>query len=261
VCRPDEHYDDEERRCIDIVLQTGWQVTFVVDVDSDGPDFAYTIGMPHRAGHPELVMSGLPSDLMHYALNDVARRVLSGARFGAGACLEGVLSNVPLVVDELSEVGLERTVTWSRWFHRRPVDAVQLVWPDTSGRFAWQPGSAEVLDNLQPPDWREQHLRTGAFAVDPVWPLPVPPDTLAFVCRHVDDDGDIIRFVARERVPDRGEDWTFHCGVPDHEEEDVVLSHIAHVLRSAPSVRAVADLGLDESASRDDDDDVWERGQ
>jgi Domain of unknown function (DUF4262) len=263
VCRPDEQYDKPERNCIDTVLESGWQVLLVGAGDeADEPAFAYTVGLPHRAGHPELVMSGLPSDVMHSALNDVARRVLDGARLTAGAGLEGVLAGVPLVVDELADAALERTVTWSRWFHRTSVGALQLVWPDTIGRFAWQPGSSAALDTLQPPDWRRLHPREGGFAADPPWPLPVPPDTLAFVCTHVEGDGDVIRFVAREPDPDRGEDWTFHCG-QDHGDgiDQITLLHIAHVLRSAPSVREVADLRLGESASRAGDGDAWRRDQ
>ena len=69
VCRPDESYDDMDRRVIETVLEHGWQVILVAeeagcchpdrqdddpadDHDAAGPGFAYTIGLRHRTGHP-----------------------------------------------------------------------------------------------------------------------------------------------------------------------------------------------------------------
>lgn len=57
--------------------------------------------------------------------------------------------------------GLEETVLWSHWFHRRAVAAVQLAWPDTRGVFAWQPGAAPFAAALQPQVRREPTPRTG----------------------------------------------------------------------------------------------------
>ena len=64
-----------EQRTIDMVAAHGWQIMAVSTSGhcchpdhgpddphgppSDEPDFAYTIGLGHRFGHPELLMSGL----------------------------------------------------------------------------------------------------------------------------------------------------------------------------------------------------------
>jgi hypothetical protein len=260
ICRPGELADDHEQRCVDVVLEHGWQVTLVGAGDGeDEPAFAYTVGLAHRQDHPELVVSGLSPELMHSVLNDVAARVVSGHRFPPGTGVEGALGKVPVLVEAVTEEGLEQSVTWSRWFHRAPTPAVQLVWPDTSGRFAWQREDPGVLEQLQPPGWHTPSDRSGAFAVAPDWPMPVPADTLAFVCTHVAEDGETVRFVAREPHEDRGEDWSAHCGVDEHETAQIVLLHLEHVLRSAPSVRLLADLGLGETAWREGPDQPWER--
>ncbi len=261
ICRPDDTYDEGERRCIEVVLRHGWQVTVVFAGDEpDEPAFAYTIGLPHRVGHPELVISGLDQDLMYRVLNDVGQRVMDGQRLVPGDLLEGVLAHVPVLVEAVADDWLPETVSWSGWFHRRRVTALQLVWPDTSGRFAWQPGSSAAVDELQPPSWRVTTPRVGAVAADPPWPLPVPPDLLTFSCVHVVEEGLPVCFVARESHEDRGEDWTFHC-VSDHGagSEQIRLLHAAHVVRSAPSVREVADLALGEQARRPSHTAPWER--
>lgn len=235
ICRPDAAYDPYDRQVIDTVLAHGWQVLAVSDDgpcscpdheaddhhddSSDEPAFAYTVGLGHRRGHPELLMSGLDPQLMHRALNDVAARVMKGRRLAPGDVLEGVLGGVPVVV--------ERVAT-------------------------------EALDRLQPPSWREPFTHVGAVAADPPWAFPVPPDRMAFSCTHVVDDGESILWVARESHPERGEDWSLHCGAGQHTTDDMCGVHLAHLVRSAPSVAALAGLGLDEEAWRDDVDADWQ---
>ena len=86
ICRPDASYDELDRRTIDSVLEHGWQVIMVgantgcshpqhqdhsADDHSDpGPAFAYTVGLGHRFGHPELLVSD-STTVMHGALNNV----------------------------------------------------------------------------------------------------------------------------------------------------------------------------------------------
>lgn len=269
ACRPETSYESWDRSTIDGVLQHGWQVVIVGSGDctccaegdeapheETGPAFAYTVGLGHRAGHPELMMSGLDRGLMHRALNDLAERVMGGRRLSSGDVLEGVIGRVPVALAQMSRRGLEETVTWSGWFHRRPPEALVVVWPTTSAVFAWQPGAPAVLDELQPVGWREPIAPVGALAADPDWEFPVPPDTRVFSCRHVVDDGHPVLFAARESDPTRGEDWTVHCGA-GHDIDDAAMLHLAHLVRGAPSLRELATLPLDWEAERDSTDDEW----
>jgi len=273
VCRPDESYDALDRNTIDTVLEHGWQVMSVSDdgccghpdhsdhFDRDheesSPAFAYTIGLGHRFGHPELLMSGLDRRVMHHALNAVAQRVMAGRRLAPGDVLEDVLAGVPVVVEQVADETLKETVTWSGWFHRRAPEALVIVWPSTSGLFAWQPGAPGILDDLQPPEWRVPIQHTGGLDVDPEWVFPVPPDHRAFSCTHVVDDGAAILWAARESDESRGEDWSIHCGAEGHDTNDMRMVHLAHLVRSAPSLRDISALGLDEEALRTDPDSAW----
>ena len=125
ICRPDEFYDEQDRQTIQAVLQHGWQVVLVSDLacsdpDHDdhpaddegepGPPFAYTLGLTHRAGHPELLMSGLDLAHMHRALNTIARRVMNGRRLAPGDVVEDVLAGVPVAVQQDTATGLEEAV-------------------------------------------------------------------------------------------------------------------------------------------------------
>lgn len=271
ACRPEESYEPYDRRTIDDVLEHGWQVLLVgaggcaccdhtgeaLDHEDDGPAFAYTVGLGHRSGHPELLMSGLDPTLMHRALNGLARRVVDGRRLAAGDVLEGVLGGAPVVLADASPYALDEVVTWSGWFHRRPPEALVVVWPSTAGVFAWQPGAPDVLDQLQPPGWREPVPMDGALARDPEWVLPVPPDYRVLTCTHVVEDRAPLLWVARESDSERGEDWTLHCGATGHRTEEVVVTHLAHLVRGAPSVATLAALPLDWEGLRPDVDSPW----
>lgn len=228
------------------------------DPEAEEPAFAYTIGLWHQAGHPELLMSGQAGELMHAALNAAARAVMRGNRLTPGTTLENVIGRYPVLVDEVSEQGLHETVLGAHHFHHRTVDALQLVWPDTLGRWGWQPGAAAFASELQPQAWRVPARREGAVAVDPEWLLPVPPDAPAVSCTCVIDEGAPVGLVARIPDPDgQDEQWQGLCG-PDHVGQDpstwAAVWHMAHLVRQAPSVLQLADLGLGEEAVRED---VW----
>ena len=282
VCRPDESYDDMDRRVIETVLQHGWQVIMVAeeagcchpdhhddpaddraadDHEEAGPGFAYTIGLRHRTGHPELLMSGLDHRLMNHALNLVAQRIMQGLRLAPGDAIEDVLAGVPVAVERVSETGRHETVTWAGWFQRCEPEAWALVWPDRRGVFAWQPGASQALDELQPRRWRVPLQHTGGLASDPSWDFPVAPDERVFSCTHVVDDGAAVLWAARQQDDGRGEDWSIHCGATGHPTDELRVVHLAHLVRSAPSLRQISDLGLDEEALRDDPDSPWMRSR
>lgn len=102
---------------------------------------------------------------------------------------------------------------------------------------------------------------TGGLAIDPAWDFPVPPDHQAFSCNHVVDDGEAVLWAARESDETRGEDWSMHCGAKGHETDDMRIVHLAHLVRSAPSLRQISHLGVDEEAWRSDPDSEWETAQ
>lgn len=276
VCRPDESYDDQDRRVIDTVLKHGWQVIMVAEgADCEhpahhdhpdphhdvGPAFAYTIGLGHRAGHPELLMSGLDRHLMHRCLNGIAQRIMDGLRLAPGDAIENVLPGVPVAVEQVTDDALADTVTWSGWFHRRKPEALAIVWPDRNAVFGWQPGAPAILDELQPRRWRVPVAHTGGLAIDPSWDFPVPPDHRVFSCTHVVDEGEAVLWAARQRDEERGEDWSAHCGAYGHETDEIRMVHLAHLVRSAPSLRRISDLRLDEEAWRTDVDSPWETAE
>jgi hypothetical protein len=206
-------------------------------------------------------MSGQKPELMHRSLNAAVAWVRAGHRLEPGMAVEGVIGGFPVAVEALTPQAIDETVTYSAWFHRRPVHAVQLVWTDLSGIWPWQPGAHELTRERQPESWRIPSSRSGALAMDPVWVMPAPADKLVFSCVHVQEEGATVATVIRERVEKRGEDWQVLCE-DQHENltrDAVRLVHLSHLVRAAPSLRELSDLALDEQAEREHPWEPWHR--
>jgi hypothetical protein len=131
------------REQTEIIQQFGWAVVHVVPSEEDpagAVPFAYTVGLT-AAGHPELIIAGLPPDLGHQLLNEVAGRVHDeGARFGHGRRVSDVIVDQDLVI-------LTGRPTGELWpgaalarYGRERLRLQQLVWPDPGNLFPWQEG-------------------------------------------------------------------------------------------------------------------------
>ena len=145
--------DSEEfvRRCI---ADVGWSVQLVKAGDAPGePAFAYTIGLHHSFGHPELIILGQPTEVMHTVLNEIGERIIKrGARFEAGDTLEEVIASYPVRLREVvSRDSFEAHVGYALSFYSgKPFRLFQVVWPDKEGRFPGEPGAWEILRQREP---------------------------------------------------------------------------------------------------------------
>ncbi len=70
--------DEDDRRVLDDIARYGWHV-IGVEADDEGPAFAYSVGMLHTLGHPEVILFGLDIKAMCGIINAIGE----GAREGA----------------------------------------------------------------------------------------------------------------------------------------------------------------------------------
>jgi hypothetical protein len=144
--------DGEEfiRRCIQ---DPGWAVQLVDEGDSPSePAFAYTIGLHHSFGHPELIVLGQPKELMHAMLNIIGGRIRKGARYADGDSLDDVIEGYPVRLREVERrESFEAHVGYALWFYAgKPFRLFQVVWPDKHGRFPGEPRVWEELKEREP---------------------------------------------------------------------------------------------------------------
>ena len=135
--------DEFMRRPERIINKVGWAVMHVLPTDED-PDtatsFAYTVGLtPH--GYPELLIAGLPPDLAHRLLNDLAGRSYDKAeRFSHGQRISDLIVGYDAIIVEGPPIDdLSPVVAVVRYGPDR-VRLQQVTWPDPRGRFPWEAG-------------------------------------------------------------------------------------------------------------------------
>lgn len=117
----------------------GWTVIAVFPTQGDpGHSFAYTVGLSAKQ-LPELAMYGLPAQVAHPVLNEVARRIVaSGVAPRSGDRVEGVLvGDVPLVAVDMTDA---TDLNLVREVYGAVAAAVQVVWPDNAGILPWEAG-------------------------------------------------------------------------------------------------------------------------
>ncbi len=155
--------DDLEARVVSDIHQHGWHVISVREaVDDHDHDhdhetddqwaadprveaayealFTYTVGLEHSFGHPEVVLLG-EWQRAHPYLNVVGDLVRDGHRFAAGDTSDAVLDGFTVRFDAVCETCRNDLLTWSHWAAgRQEFEALQLVLPDTLGRWPDDPG-------------------------------------------------------------------------------------------------------------------------
>ncbi|MFJ8948307.1 DUF4262 domain-containing protein [Streptomyces sp. NPDC102395] len=138
---------------IENVQQHGWHVVMVPE-DEIGPGFAYTIGLSHTHGAPELAMFGLDVHAMHRMLNEL------GAKAATGAVLADAQRHHDVV--DGHQVALRSVdLRWYRTFfgraigfyRRPPFPVLQVAWPDVDDRFHWEERAEERHRESQPQLW------------------------------------------------------------------------------------------------------------
>ena len=113
-------------------------------------EFCYTIGLT-ALGHPEVIVLGMPAEHASTLLNMIGDEVQRGGRFDRGTVTGGFTGDdSPVVFLRAEET--ERLTAVAEVYGR--VDALQMVWPDSTGRLPWQSGYRN------PPETQPLLLRT-----------------------------------------------------------------------------------------------------
>lgn len=131
----------------------GWQITGVLAREQDkGPDFAYSIGLFHSFGHPEIILFGLPIDICMRAVNVIGIDICSGTRFEPRAVYDRILSAPHrCCFREVNHRHYHDHVGYALWFYETdPFPMLQCFWSDENGRFPWDPGCSAYARDAQP---------------------------------------------------------------------------------------------------------------
>src|SRR5690606_23124885 len=126
-------------------IQLGGDTVAAIIADETGCDWAYSIGLHHSCGHPELLVVGLEAPLAGAGIEVLANEVGAGRRIAHGdeVGLDGGLQFRAHRVDDLwcglgdwFNLGREVMATWGeRW-----PESIQLTWADADGKYPEEAG-------------------------------------------------------------------------------------------------------------------------
>jgi len=122
----------------------GWAVRKVSDADP-AKCLSYTVGLTAH-GHPEAAMTGLPAEVGTAFLNIVGQIVVrEGGRFTAGVATTELSDGPAMPVIAVSDTSALTAVD----VIYGDVQAIQIVWTDSSGHLPWEPGYANPPGSQQ----------------------------------------------------------------------------------------------------------------
>lgn len=132
------------------IEEVGWYVVGVFPVAGGppSPGFTYSVGFEKTWGHPEVVMFGMSPETAHGVLATIAERLAAGDKFEAGERYSELLRDLDATFRAVPKPG--KPLNLARHYYGRDIEALQLVWPDTAGKFPWEDGFDEELLPYQP---------------------------------------------------------------------------------------------------------------
>lgn len=138
----------------EIVRQYGWYAANVNDAD---PSFLYTIGLTQTFEHPEFIVFGLDAEHAYALLSGLIDDIRNGKSYSASGVYDINLGG------DAHRVGFRKVhstqhplyLGFAMGFQVRmrrtgELQAMQVFWPDSGGKFPFEAGCALDVYNLQP---------------------------------------------------------------------------------------------------------------
>ena len=234
------------------IAESGWAVVAVGGQRAH----AFTVGLWHSYGIPELAMFGLTAPDMQQWLNSCVEELAQRGTVPDGEPFTGVLDQYPVLLREM-DVSWEEPLFGTMCGYYGAVDAVpvrQVIWPDRHGLWPWEDGATESSRDAQPLGWLPvtEHPDGGwrlvaEYAAD--WPFAVlEPDTLVTASAEVVRGDRPIVAVTH----DESGGWDFLDERGYAEEADGTV-HFGQLYRGQPWLVQFAELPPDTQAWLDAD--------
>jgi hypothetical protein len=243
LCAGIDSAGSRERNMAWQVQEHGWSVVAVA-AEHELPGWAYSVGIAHTSGAPEVCMFGLRGRDMHVWLNAVGQQVRAGQPLRMDEERLGVLDGFPVVVRPVHPSWCAELFALALDFYRgSPPRMAQLIWPDRHGVFPWQPGAGQRCRSHQPWLWlpRDDHppgpwTRLASLSVSPFPDAPI--DELVQGSRRVISGEAPIAGIVHTAEGH----WQFLDSRGAEDLGDLGMVHLRHLVADHPHIRDFADL-------------------
>jgi hypothetical protein len=127
-------------------------VAFDPDTETPGdPTHGHTLGLCEAFAHPELLLVGLPGELVGEFLEHAVSVVAAGRRFEHGQIAEGLFPGAPAALRRVGEQHYPGYLADAlAHYGTAEFATLQIVFPDRVGRYPWDPGADVRLRLVQP---------------------------------------------------------------------------------------------------------------
>lgn len=143
--------NEYEQKIIRNIEDHNCHVTSVFDDTEVEPNFTYSVGIPKSADKPEIIILGLDHKLAHSVVNNYCRRVIDGEEFEVGEYYSDFLQGFSVAFYPVSDKYKKQYMLSACWYHgSESFEALQLVYPTTSGVWPWEEGASTSFKTMQP---------------------------------------------------------------------------------------------------------------
>jgi hypothetical protein len=144
---------DSDAKLLHDIQRVGWHVIKVFAREAkERPYWAFSIGLFHSFGHPEVVLFGLPLDRCMTLVNVIGREVQAGKRYRHGEEYADILQEpYKCAFRHVPRARYRDYVGYALWFYENDAfPLLQCFWPDKKGRFPWDDGCDDYVRDAQP---------------------------------------------------------------------------------------------------------------
>lgn len=149
--------DAYKKRVLDNIERTGLSITGVFP-EPDSPGFTYSIGM-HRHEMPDLIIFSVPPELGQHIMNALYAKAKEGTiTLQDGEVVDDKdITSMPLVLRATDPELVEEYATGSYSLSSEETghanSVLQIVWPDTHGRYPWDATFDRSFEDSQKELW------------------------------------------------------------------------------------------------------------
>lgn len=235
---------ENEHNCInsdDLLNETELNIekfgleVILVTATNYSPSFAYSIGLTRSYNHPEVICFGLPQDLAHAIINDVAELIKNGKTIKVGEINHEVFEGSRATFLEVDQRNIGDYFAGAlNYYGEEKFTALELIWTDQNDRFPWEEDFEEQFLHKQPlldrnADFKFSEAKNLATFTTRQW---------------VENHKPILRV-----VHDADGDWQFLTG--DQMAEDIRIVALEQLILRDNTLNEVFDLEYGQSAERD----------
>lgn len=142
-----------QRQELDAIAKDGCVVVKVLEGNEPRtPEWAYTVGLQHSYGHPEVLIIGLENEHTQILLHNINNRIRNkGLSFRHGTVWSDVIFGYDCFFQEIDPANYGEWFAANRWFYgSNDFPVVQMLWPSVHGIYPWQSTADSYLRWDQP---------------------------------------------------------------------------------------------------------------